>query len=55
MNFSRFSDFNGTYEKNRFWGTNLERFGEFGFTTRFSIQTELTFLSKGSRDENFEK
>ncbi len=54
MNFSKFSDFNGTYEKSRF-GYEFGAVGEFGFTTRFSIQTELMFLSKGSRDENFGK
>lgn len=54
MNFSKFTDFNGMYEDNKF-GYELGAVGEFGFTSRFSIQTELVFFNKGSKDENFGK
>ncbi len=55
MNFSKFSEWGGgTFEKRKF-GYQFGAVGEFGFTSRFSIQSELMFFNKGSKDENFGK
>jgi hypothetical protein len=50
MNFSKFSQWSYTgYEvKNRI-GYQLGVVGDFGFTNRFSFQTELNFISKGTK------
>lgn len=54
MNFSKFSNFNGAFEDNKF-GYQFGAVGEFGFTSKFSIQTELMFFNKGSKDNDFGK
>lgn len=54
INFSRFTEFNDFYEDFKL-GLDLGAVGEFGFTNRFSVQTEMMFFSKGSRDADIGK
>lgn len=51
MNMSKLTEFAGdSFEKYKF-GYQLGAVGEFGFTSRFSIQTELMFFKKGGKDD----
>jgi hypothetical protein len=45
---SNFSDMFPTFTKYRY-GYQLGAVGEFGFTSKFSIQTEIEFISKGAK------
>lgn len=51
MNFSSITNWTefGTTENKRHIGYQIGALGEFGFTNRFSIDTELIFISKGQK------
>ena len=50
MNFSKFSQWSyPTHEVKSRIGYQFGIVGDFGFTNRFSFQTELNFISKGSK------
>ncbi|MGE0077199.1 MAG: porin family protein [Bacteroidales bacterium] len=50
---SNFSDLTGSDTKSKF-GYQFGAVGEFGFTSKFSIQTELLFYSRGVRYEDID-